>query len=353
MEENKTTRNPDVIDLRIVFKKIWDNKRLFYKVLPVVFILSCIYILSVPRYYETDVTLAPEMESSGTGGTLGAIASSFGFDIGEMQTSDAITPLLYPDLMEDNKFVTRMFDIPVKDVEGEINTTYKDYLKKHQKKAWWTYPIQWIKNLLPKKEGSKGSPGQFNPYYLSQNDNDLAEKIRNDISISINKKNGIITITTQAQDPLICQTLADSVKGQLQQFITEYRTNKARTDYNYYKKIANEAKIAYEKTRQRYASMSDASTNVSLRSVELKMEDMENDMQIKFNTYTTLNTQLQAANAKVQERTPVFTVMKGAAVPVKPAGPKRMIFVAGMLILSFFGTIFYIIKDDILAPFLK
>ncbi len=353
MEENKTTEKTDFIDLRIVFKKIWNNKQLFYKVLPTVFILSCIYILSIPRYYETDVTLAPEMENSGAGGTLSSIASSFGFDLSEMQTTDAITPLLYPNLMEDNKFVTRMFDIKVKNVDGDINTTFKDYLKKHQKNVWWRYPIQWVKDLLPKKEGKKGAPGKFNPYYLSEADEDLVNRIRNDIEISINKKSGIISISTKAQDPLICQTLADSVKEQLQQFIIDYRTNKARTDYNYYKKLADEAKIEYKKARQHYASMSDASTNVSLRSIELKLEDMENDMQMKFNAYTLINNQLQAAKAKVQERTPAFTVMKGAAVPVKPAGPKRMIFVAGMLFLSFVGTIFYIIKDDILAPFLK
>ncbi len=353
MEEYKTKPNPDVIDLRIIFKKVWNNRQVFYKVLPIVFVLSCIYILSIPRYYESEITLAPEMENSGASGALGAIASSFGFDLSEMQTTDAITPLLYPDLMEDNKFVTNMFQIKVKDVDGTINTTYKEYLKKHQKKAWFKYPFIWIKSILPKKENKKGASGEFDPYYLSQTDEDLAEKIRNDISISINKKNGIISISTQAQDPLICKTLADSIKEQLQQFIIDYRTSKARTDYNYYKKIANEAKAEYEKARQRYASISDATTNVSLRSIELKIEDLENDMQLKFNAYTTMNTQLQAAKAKVQEKTPAFTVMKGAAVPVKPAGPKRMLFVAGMLILSIFGTIFYIIKDDILAPFLK
>jgi uncharacterized protein involved in exopolysaccharide biosynthesis len=93
--------------------------------------------------------------------------------------------------------------------------------------------------------------------------------------------------------------------------------------------------------------MSDANSKAVLRSVELKLEDMENDMQLKFNTYTTINTQLQASKAKVQERTPAFTTLKGAAVPIKPAGPKRMIFVAVMLVLTFFGTSIYILRDII------
>ena len=102
MEDKKEM---EVIDLRVIFNKIWSRRKLFYKVLPVVLILSCIYIFSIPRYYTSDTKLAPELGNSMSGGTLGSIASSFGIDLGEMQTSDAITPLLYPDLMEDNKFV--------------------------------------------------------------------------------------------------------------------------------------------------------------------------------------------------------------------------------------------------------
>jgi uncharacterized protein involved in exopolysaccharide biosynthesis len=55
---------------------------------------------------------------------------------------------------------------------------------------------------------------------------------------------------------------------------------------------------------------------------------------------------LEAAKAKVQDRTPAFTIIEGAAVPVKPAGPKRMIFVIGMMFLTFIGTAFYITKKD-------
>ena len=77
-------------------------------------------------------------------------------------------------------------------------------------------------------------------------------------------------------------------------------------------------------------------------------DELENDMQLKFQTYTAMSTQLQAARAKVQERTPAFTTLRSAIVPVKPAGPKRMIFVAAMLFLTFMGTAIYILRDIIL-----
>ena len=90
--------------------------------------------------------------------------------------------------------------------------------------------------------------------------------------------------------------------------------------------------------------MADANTKVALKSLELKLEDMENDLQLRYNAYSTLNKQMQASKAKVQERTPAFTVIKGASVPIKPSSPKRMIFVAFILLFTFAGTSLYILR---------
>ncbi|MBQ2210724.1 MAG: chain-length determining protein [Prevotella sp.] len=341
MEENATTKLK-VIDLRKGIKILWKSRITLAKTLTIAFVLSCIYIFSLPRFYITDTKLAPEIESSLGKGTLSSIASSFGFDIGEMQTTDAITPLLYPDLMDDNGFVTSLFSIQVVSKDRKIDTNYYDYLENGQKEAWWCS----IFNIF-KQNTLKDNSKILDPYNLTKEQEEIAKEIRNNVSIKANSKNGVITITTEAQDPYICKTLADSVRSKLRTYITNYRTNKARSDWEYYKTLTQEAKKIYEQSRQKYASFADANTNMALKSVESKLEDMENDMQIKFNTYNTLNTQLQAAKAKVQERTPAFTILKGASSPTKPAGPKRMLFVFIMLLVTFFGTSLWVLRHSI------
>ena len=352
MEDNK--KNNEVIDLRVIFKKILANKKLYVKVLPIVFVLSCAYILCIPRTYTSSLSLAPEMNnSSSLGGTIGSLASSFGFDIGNMETSDAINPMLYPDLMEDNGFIVGLFDIKVVSADGEIKCNYYDYLTKHQDEPFWSKGIGSIKNLFAEKETPIKGSSKSSPYMLSKRQDGIVEGIRKDISISIDKKTAVITITAQAQDPLICKTLADSVKERLQVFITNYRTSKSRIDEEYYKNLATEAKHEYEKARQLYGSYADANTDLQLASLRSKQEDLENDMQLKYNAYSTMMTQYQAAKAKVQERTPAFTIVKGAAVPVKASGPKRMIFVIGMCILAFIGCTIYILKNNIKRFFIQ
>ena len=122
----------------------------------------------------------------------------------------------------------------------------------------------------------------------------------------------------------------------MQDFIVSYRTNKARIDYNYYKMLCEESKTAYEKSVKAYAVCADANRNAVLVSYSTKETSLENEMQSILNVYNAMKTQMQAASAKLQEATPAFTVIESASVPVKPAGPKRMIISIVMMILSFF-----------------
>lgn len=343
--------NSEYIDIRVLIKDILDKKRIYLYVLPCVLIISCVYIFSKPRFYSTETTMAPELGNSVSGGTLGSIASSFGIDINDMQTTDAITPYLYPDLMEDNGFISKIFKFKVENQEGDIKTDYYTYLKKCQKHSWYESGIGAIKKLFSSKRNSNTDNKEFNPYYLTKDDDAIMEAVRNNISINIDKKNGTISISATAQDPIISKTLADSTRNLLQNYITEYRTNKAQADYIYYKKLTEDAKHDYERLRQQYGSFADANTDIILQSVKAKQDDMENELQLKYNTYNTLVTQMQAAQAKVREKTPVFTLLKGAAVPIKPSGPKRLIFVIAMLFISTIITTAYIIKDTFIKQF--
>ena len=169
--------------------------------------------------------------------------------------------------------------------------------------------------------------------------------MRDNIKISTDKKTGIISIATVAQDPMVARMLADATRTQLQKYIIEYRTKKLRNDVNHYQSLVNQAKKEYEKVRKEYGQISDADIDVVLKSVKLKQNDLENDMQLKYNTYTTLMAQLKAADAKLQEHTPVFTTIQGAEVPVKPSGPKRMLFVLEMFISAFIILSVYVIRD--------
>ncbi len=342
MEENKNSK----IDFGQIFKKAWSKKRLFLKVWVITFVLSCLWILPQPRYYTAEVSIAPE-SATGTdaGGGLAALASNFGVNIGN-GSSDAIYPQLYPDLFGSTAFMVDLMDIEVRTQEGDLTTDYYTYMKDHQDVCIWFVPFialkRWVSSLIPKEETPvEAAPDgkRFNPFQLSQETDGVLKAIQMNIGCTYSRTTEVVTISVTDQDPLVCALLADSIKEHLQTFITDYRTKKSRIDYEYYKKLAEEAKENYDQARKAYASFSDAHQEAFMQSVRSKETDLENEMQLKYNVYSAMQTRLEAAQAKVQENTPVFTTLTNATVPIKPAGPKRMIFVAVMLFLATFGTL--------------
>lgn len=331
------------IDVVAIAKTMWQNKKAYIIVLPVVAILSYLIIVCVPRTYTSTVKLAPEL-SSFNSNSLTDLASSFGFDMGGSKAGgDAIFPELYPDLIESNDFVTSLFDVNVKSKDGKINTTYYNYLSTMQKAPWWIKLYYSIKSLFSSEKGTMGKQQKVNPFMLTKKQDEVVKGISSLIKCNVDKKDYVISISVEDQDPLICATVADAVRQRLQQFITEYRTSKARTDLEYYQRLCKDAKEKYEKVRRTYGSYSDANQDVILESYKLKENDLENEMQLLYNNYTALTTQVQQAQAKLLMQTPAFTTLQNASVPLKPTGPKRMIFALTWTLIAFvIMTLFFI-----------
>lgn len=350
MSENNTLKQ---IDLEAIAKTLWRRRRKFYVPLSVAFVASCALILCVPRYYRCEITLAPELSNTSNLGSLGSLASSFGLDMsGSIPTEDAIFPELYPDLMSSTSFKTSLFPIKVSTLKGEVkDMTYYEYLKTKQKQAWWNAAKGWamtaIKRLFDSEKPTDfNGNGGVNAFHLTREQDGIGKMIDGKIGCKVDKKTGVISITVEDQDPLVCATIADSTRVMLQEFITDYRTNKARRDLDYTEELYAKAKDDYEQSRQRYVAYSDANNDVVLESYKSEKSKLESEMQLNYNVYSTLATQLQAAKAKVLERTPAFTTLKCASVPLKPAGPKRVIFVAMMTILTFCGVSVYILVSE-------
>lgn len=345
------------IKISHIVKLLIDNKKRFIINGIIVFILSCAYILCIPRTYHSETRLAPETEVSSSLSSLSSLASSFGLDIGAGQSTDAISPELYPDLFETNDFIVKLLGIKVFSEKANKEVDYYTYLTEYQEYTPWDPAVRAVKNLLKRKKKPLVLPGSMgnnqegeagiNPFLLSEKEFMAVKAVKSNIKCSMDKKTGIISISVKDQSPLICACLADSARCYLQDFITTYRTNKARIDVEYYKSLSAQAKADYEAALARYSSFADIHTGNIRQSYQARLDDLENDMQAKLTTYISMRQQLISSEAKVQERIPAFTVLQSASVPNKPSGPKRMIFVAFMLILSCVGTYVWLIRNDL------
>ena len=348
MDNSEKTGKRDIM-LMVILKKISANKKKYITVAISACVVTYLLTLTVPRYYRCDVTLAPETTNDMSKGGLMSIASSFGLNMNG-GSSDAISPEIYPNLLESNDFILDLLKIQVTTLDKEVNTDYYTYLKHHKKENMLLMPLKYIGNMFKKED--KHTVDSLNTFQMSRDDNMLFTSVRKSIEFCIDKKTGLISVTVQDQDPLVSALMADSVSAKLQEFIIRYRTKKARIDVDYYQKLADSTKIEYDKAANEYNIYCDTHKDIILQTAISRRDRLEEKMQMKFEAYRTICSQLEAMKAKLQERTPAFTVIKQASVPVKPAGPKRLIISVAMAVLACVVFTSWIIRKEIMELFI-
>ena len=350
MEENKHYTNPEYrpatedddelqIDWMGILRQVLAIRKKLYIAAAAGLVLGILIALGTPKQYTVSITLSPEVGSSKSGSGLASMAASFlGGSIGS-DSPNALNATLTPDIVTSTPFLLELFDARVVSQDKQIDTTFTAYLDE-QKSSWLGYvlkapgmAISGIKSLFSEKK-EKTETIQEGTIELNEEDAAKLEGLRQQITAEVDKKTAITTLTVTLQDPKVTATIADSVVSKLQQYITAYRTSKAKEDCLYLEKLYKERQQEYYDAQQRYARYVDANSNVVFQSTLAERERLQNDMNLAYQVYSQVAQQLQVARAKVQEEKPVFAVVEPAVVPLKPSGTSRKVILLGMVFLA-------------------
>lgn len=348
-EENNQEMHEQEIDLMELAQKVWKGRKLIFRVCGIAAVVGLIAAFSIPREYSASAMLAPEVTSkSGGASGMGALAAMAGINLPSGGGKDAIMPDLYPDIVSSIPFLTGLFEVEVKSKNSAIDTTLYAYMLDDQKSAWWSTvmglpfkTLGWVMSLFKEKE--EDTIRQLNPFQLTPKEMAVVNALQKRISVSVDKKLWVTTIHVTMQDPLIAATLTDTVMKRLQEYVTEYRTNKARYDLEYTEDLYVEAQKAYYDAQQKYAAYTDGNQNIVLRSFRTEQERLQNEMNLAFNIYNQVAQQLQLAKSKVMEITPVYAVVKPATVPLNPVKPKKAMMLIGFIFLGGVGSVAWIL----------
>lgn len=341
-QENVNQPEEKEIDLLELAYKLWDKRKTILIWCMWGVLAGLIIAFSIPREYSTSVKLAPEVKSGRTtlSGGLGALASMAGISASGNTGTDAVYPTLYPDIVGSVPFVMSLMDVPVKDKEDN-QYTVREYLLEKTHGPWWSVimgvpgkVIGFIRGGDKQDEVIDSMPGGKKTFRLTPEDDRLVEALRHRVSASVDQKTSVITIDTQMQDPVVSAILADTVVSRLREYVTDYRTNKARQDLDYAQKLNDEAQQEYYKAQQRLADYIDRNQNQATQSARIGRDRLENESSLAFNLYNETSLQVQNAKSRVQETTPVYTEITPATVPLRPTSPKKGLIIGGCAFLA-------------------
>lgn len=350
--------NEQEIDLIKLVKDLWERKITIFKWCGIGVIVALVVAFSIPKEYTSQVTLVPELSSSSQMGNLGGLASMMGVNINNSVGADAISSMIYPDVVASLPFITALFPIEVTTVDGELSTDLYTYILKHQKKSWWSYIIDIPKSMLSRfirwisgeESIDGGGKNGVNMEFFTKNERKVVESLRGKISLEVDSETGIIAATVNMQDPQIAQQVAKRVVENLQIYITDYRTQKAKVDMEYASKVYLSSQEEYYKLQSAYAAYIDENRNITSSLYRVEQERLQSEMNLAYSLYSNLAANYEKAKLKVQERTPVYTIINPSTTPLEASSPSKMLILVVFVFLSGCASVVYlIIKDKLLG----
>lgn len=341
---NEEAKETDFVKLGL---RLWINRRFIIKWGIIGIIVGVIIAFSIPKEYTAIVRLVPETgETRGGLGQINALASLAGFNLGASTGEDAVHPELYPDIVSSTAFVVSLFNMPLPNDKEETETPLITIISNKTSRPWWenilNLPVAIGKSFQSDNLVAEDSV-IINGTAIRLTDDQylILREINDRVIAEVDKKSGVITISATLQDPVAAACLADSVTKRLQSHIIEYRTEKARQDMEYARKINDEARENYLKAQREYAKFADRNQGLVSKTASIELERLQNEASMAFDVYNSSSQQVSVAEAKVQSRTPVFATLEPATIPFRASQPRKVLIVIICIFLAVTGASVY------------
>ncbi len=357
--ENPITKQVEDDEISINFGEIW-RALLKYKfviaITALLFaILGALYSLTLNNEYEASVKMVPESadNKSGGGGGLGGLSSLAGLagiNIGGATGTDAIQPAMYPNIVESIPFLQELINAKIYNPKIKKWQVLKEYLKEHQSNApIKLYDSEKLEEDRAKKQLSDADlkdltipsfPGQSIDFInIDLKEAHILNKLKSYIKVEVDKKTMFLTITCTLQNPVIAANLTSLVQNQLTRYIVNYRTEKVRTEMIFLTSRQDEARKRYDQALYTYSNYKDQNRNRFLNVAKTQEKKLQYEVDLAFNLYSSLTTQLSEAQIRVQKETPIFKILEPARVPLSRTSPKRSLITIGAMFIGIFVSL--------------
>ena len=359
--ENQISKQVQDDEISINFGEIW-RALLKYKFLIAITallfaVLGALFSLTINNEYEATVKMVPESADSksggGTAGGLGGLSSLAGLagiNLGGATGTDAIQPAMYPNIVASIPFLQELINAKIYNPKIKKWQVLREYLKEHQSNApIKLYDSEKLEEERAKKELSDADLKDLNvPKTVGQTidfinidlkEAQILKKLTSYIKVEVDKKTMFLTITCTLQNPVIAANLTSLVQSQLTRYIVNYRTEKVRKEMDFLTSRQAEARKRYDQALFTYSNYKDQNRNRFLNVAKTQEKKLQYEVDLAFNLYSSLTSQLSEAQIRVQKETPIFKVLEPAQVPLSRSSPKRSLITIGAMFIGIFVSL--------------
>lgn len=348
MNQEKSTSsivNGDEINLMALALFLWQGRKIISITIGVFLILGLSIAIFSSEEYITSVKLMPESNESSGLGALSGFASQFGFGgLSSLPAGESIPPEYYPAIVGSLPFMKELLSSEFYISEIDRKTTLFYYLSEYRSEK----PISVAKKYtigLPFTilKAIKGEEEQFFPkeklrpvMHFSQEEWKTFELLAKNISVTIDKKVGIVTIEVKMPNDYLVAEVADRITEMLIEYVIEYRTEKTRNDLEFIEAQLSGAEKRFEKAQESLAKFRDQNHGLMTEMAQAAVQRLQSDYDLTFKIYSAMAQKFEETKIVLQEQTPIVKVLEPAVVPEKKSAPRRSII---MIVSLFLGGI--------------
>ena len=208
----------DEIDLKELFGTIWNNKLKIIIFTFVVTSLTILYSLSIPNSYKSSTSLISQNQAKPSLGGLGALAGMAGIDLGGSSGIDTVTS--FNAILNDfsfQKIVIKKYNLTQKLIVDENNLVF-------------ALGYDGIYKIINSKSSDAEKLSQEDMVYESY------KTLLSMISVSSDKKSGIINLSAESQDRFLAKELVDIYLKELTSYLRKIEMRDVDKQINYYNK---------------------------------------------------------------------------------------------------------------------
>ncbi|MEQ9402628.1 MAG: Wzz/FepE/Etk N-terminal domain-containing protein [Cyclobacteriaceae bacterium] len=353
MEEVKNV-GEDEIDLIELVKFIWSKRMFIIKVTGVFMVLGLVIGFTSKVEYKASCKLLPESQEGGPNlGGLGSLAGLAGFDLSAMSATGVLSPELYPEIVNSAPFLDKLINTPIYFEVEDTTVSSFSFFKEIDRPTLFGLIAEYTIGLPGKIKVLFSSAKEvelrnYDMVRFSKEDWGIIEKYKDRLSVSVDTKTRSISISAEMPDPVAAAMVADLLVMELTQSVTNYKIEKSQINLEFVQERFAEAKEEYEVKQEHLARFTNQNRNISNSIVQTEYERHQNEVNIAFEVYKGLATQLEQAKIKVKEETPVFTVLEPVRVPVDRSKPNKFLILFLSIFLGISASISIIIVKSIL-----
>lgn len=313
-------------------------------------IIGLIIAFGSPVEYSASMRLLPYRGGGGGGGAgLSGLAGIAGIRLPAGGNEQTITADLYPEVAKSLDFRIAVAETPLRfsTVDRPVSTIeyFRDIRRPSATEVIASYSIGLPGRLLaffnsddsvdtsePKANRTTAAEStavrQYDQSYLS-----LVGKLESRLSVSTDKKTPTLVIAAKMPDRLAAAELVRISADRLMQRIVEYESQKAGQTFRFVNEQYLQAKARYERLQRELATFTDRNRALMSATSQIDRDRLQRDYDIAFEVYQQFSRELEQARIKMNQDTPVFTVLDQVTVPNIRTSPNRpkIMFVALLL----------------------